>query len=81
MAGAPGRGGAAVFDTKRLGDETLQAETVDLQVRLVGHRGQELDVQVMDAVGGDRQVVGLGQARDLEPDRDPAAVRQGERLK
>ena len=33
-------------------------------------------MQVVHAVGGDRQVLRLGQAGDLEPDRDAAAVRQ-----
>ena len=76
MARPLGRDRLAVLERERLGDEALEAEAVDLEVGGVRHRGQQVDVEVVDAVRGHRQVRGLGEARDLEPDRDAAAVRE-----
>src|SRR5215471_21636618 len=67
MAGSVGRHGLAVPDLERMSDEAIESEAVDLQVRRVRHRGQEVHVEIVDAVRGYREVVGFRDMGDLEP--------------
>ena len=53
-------------------DEALQSEPVHFQIRGVGHCSQQVDMQIMDAVGGHGQVVGLGEVCNLHPGGDAA---------
>ena len=48
---------------------------MDLEVRAVRHRGEEMHGQVVHAVRGDREIERLGEVRDLNEHRDAAAVR------
>ena len=62
-------------------DESFQTKHMDFEKRRVGDRGEKVNVQVVNAVGGDGQVVGLGQSGDFEPGGDTSAdgdVRFGE---
>ncbi len=68
------RGGQSFLDFERLGDEAVEAEAVRLQVGGVGDGGQQMDLDVMQAVGGERQVMSLRQVGDFQPGRDAAAV-------
>ena len=65
VAGPVGGEGQAVDDLQRLGDVAVEAEAVGLEVAAVRGGGEEVHGQVVRAVGGDRQVEGLGQVRDL----------------
>ena len=62
------RDGAARPDPQRLGDEALEAEAVRLEVRAIGHGGQQVHGEVVGAVRGHRQVERLGQVADLHED-------------
>ena len=50
-----------ILQPERLLHETLQAEAVNFKIRCIGHRGQQVYMQIVDAVGGDGQIVGLGE--------------------
>ena len=56
MAGAVGRDRPAVPELERVGDEPLEPEPVDLEVRGAGRR-KEVHVKIVDPVRGDGQVV------------------------
>ena len=68
------RRGKALDDGERLGDVFLESEAVNLKVRLVGYGREQMDVQVVHAVRGDRQIVGLRQVGNLHPASDAAAI-------
>ena len=65
VAGSVRSQGPTVFDLQRLAKVSLQTEPVRFQVGCVRHRGQQMDVQVVDAVGRHRQIMSFRQVRDL----------------
>src|SRR5262245_28739665 len=75
VAGAVGSNGLAVADLQGMGDEALEPEAVHLEIGRVRDRGEEVDVEVVDAVRGHREVVGFRDVGDLEPRRHAADVR------
>jgi hypothetical protein len=60
-----GRDRLALADLEGVGDEALQSEAVNLEVRRVRDRREEVHVEVVDAVRGHREVVRLRRVSDL----------------
>ena len=68
----PGRSGARAKPSsivERLGDVALEPEAMRFEIGAVRAGGEEMHGHVMRAVGGDRQVEGLGQVGDLHERR------------
>src|SRR6185295_16569108 len=74
MAGTIGRNGAAIAELDGVADVAIKTETVRLEIAAVRTGGQEVHGEVMRAVRGEGQIVGLGEVRNLHEDGDTATI-------